>query len=120
MFAYRTPDQAIELSAKVLQPAIQFGLNAEMGDDQIASMSRMIQGIAFMVNEDGLTIARRRRDVEVVRKLDGAGPRDVAAVTIAIRELMTVQNVFRQWLHGELTEPIMDIIACNYVLSKTP
>lgn len=120
IFAYRTGGQAVAFSAKVLQPAIQFGRGAEVTDDKIESMLRLVQGIAFMAGEDRVAVVRRSNDIEAMRMLDNPGFRDAQLVTTTLQDLITVQNVFRQWLDGELTDPIMDMIAFNYALSKTP
>ena len=120
IYVYRVSRGAIEVSAKVLQPSIQFGIGAGMNEHQIESIMKLVQGIAFMVGEGRVTVVRRRQDVEVVHGFEGPSPLDSVTIGDVLRDLMTVQNVFRQWLDGELTDPIMDLIASNYVLSVTP
>lgn len=120
IFVCLTQDHTLELLAKILEPVVEFGPGSEMSEEKIESMSTLAQGIAFMVGGRRAKVVRRQNDIEAVSRLGGAESSDARRIADALRDLMIVQNVFRQWLNGELTDPVLDLIACNYVLSKAP
>lgn len=120
IFAYWTRGPVMEFTAMVLQPAIELGLSVKFSERQLASLASITRGIAHMVAEDTMRTLLRDDSVVVVRRLGSSIPHHAADIEKALNDLMTVQNIFRQCLHGEPSDQIMDHIARESVIADLP